>query len=56
VLMIHSFCENATGLPDFLAFFEQMGVGGAGRDMLSAPAPVGGVTLWVGWTNDLCPE
>lgn len=56
VLMIHSFCENATGLPDFLAFFERMGVAGAGRDKLSEPAQVGGVTLWVGWTSDLCPE
>lgn len=55
VLMVHSFCENSTGLPDFLDFFERMGVVGAGRDMLSAPAEVGGVTLWVGWAGDTCP-
>ena len=53
--MVHSFCENATGLPYFLAFFERMGVKGAGRNLLSDPADVGGVTLWAGWTSDLCP-
>ena len=56
VLMVHSFCDNATGLPDFLEFFERMGVDGFGRDLLSEPKQVGGVTLWVGWTSDRCPE
>lgn len=56
VLMVHSFCDQATGLPDFLAFFERMGMRGAGRDRLSAPAGVGGLTLWVGWAGDRCPE
>lgn len=55
VLMVHSFCDDATGLPDFLAFFERMGVSGCGRDALSEPASVGGITLWVGWAGDQCP-
>jgi len=56
VLMIHSFCDNATGLPDFLTFYERMSITGVGRDSLSAPASVGGLTLWIGWASDTCPE
>lgn len=56
VLMVHSFCDGATGLTDFVAFFGRMGVRGCARDNLSEPASVGGVTLWVGWTSDQCPE
>jgi len=55
VLMVHSFCDNATGLSDFLTFYERMGITGVGRDLLSAPASVGGVKLWVGWASDQCP-
>ena len=55
VMMVHSFCENATGQPDFLAFFEQMGVRGSGRDLLSEPKEVGGVSLRIGWASDRCP-
>ncbi len=55
VMMVHSFCENATGLTDFMTFFDRMGVKGAGRDMLSRPVDVGDVTLWIGWTSDACP-
>jgi hypothetical protein len=56
VMMVHSFCANATGLADFLAFFERMGVSGASRDQLSEAAPVRDVTLWAGWASDACPE
>lgn len=56
VLMVHSFCENATGLSDFEAFFARMGVQGAGRDKLSEPVQVAGVELWIGWASDRCPE
>ena len=56
VLMVHSFCEDATGLADFLTFFEQMGVRGAGRDFVSEPKQVGGIELWIGWTSDCCPQ
>ena len=56
VLMVHSFCENATGLPDYVEFFERMGMNGCGRDALSEPAQVGGVTFWAGWTVDDCPQ
>lgn len=55
VMLVHSFCEQATGLIDFLAFFERMGIAGVGRDRLSEPATVGGVKLWVAWASDLCP-
>ena len=56
ILMIHSFCSNATGLADFLAFYERMGISGAERDALSEPAAVGGIALWIGWASDMCPE
>lgn len=56
VLMVHSFCDDATGLSDFLGFFERMGVKGAGRDALSEPATVAEITLWAGWTSDRCPK
>ena len=56
VLMVHSFCENDTGLRDFMAFFETMGVRGCGEDALGGPVPVGEVTLWAGWTGDECPQ
>lgn len=56
VLMVHSFCENATGLGDFTAFFERMGVHGCGKDALGGPVSVGGMSLWVGWTGDECPQ
>jgi hypothetical protein len=55
VLMVHSFCEEATGLSDFLAFFERMGVKGCGRDALSEPAYIGDIVLWAGWASDHCP-
>jgi hypothetical protein len=56
VMMVQSFCENATGLPDFLAFFERMGILGIGKDLLSEPKQVGDADLWIGWTSDRCPE
>ena len=56
VLMVHSFCEDGTGLPDFLEFFERIGLRNCGRDSLSEPVSVGGVTLWAGWTSDECPK
>lgn len=55
VLMVHSFCDNATGLPDFLAFYERMGIKGVGRDLLGGPAQIAAIGLWVGWASDQCP-
>lgn len=55
VLMVHSFCPDATGLADFSAFFERMGVSGVGRDLVGGPVRVGEVHLWVGWAGDECP-
>lgn len=54
VMMVHSFCENATGLTDFVAFFDRMGVRQVGRDVLSEPTDLGEVRLWAGWTSDRC--
>lgn len=56
VLMVHSFCPDATGITDFMSFFERMGISGAGRGSLGDPAEVGGLSLWVGWASDHCPE
>ena len=54
VMMVHSFCAEATSLGDYLAFFERLGASGAGRDKLGGPVGVGDVTLWTGWTSDIC--
>lgn len=56
VMLVHSFCDEATGLADFTAFFERMGIVGTGRDRLSEPAAVGGIKLWIGWARDQCPD
>lgn len=56
VMLVHSFCEDATGLSDFVAFFERMGVGGVGKDRLSEPIMVSGIRLWIGWAGDQCPS
>ncbi len=56
VLMVHSFCENASGLPDFIRFYERMGAQGCGRNALSQPVQVSGTRLWIGWTSDVCPQ
>ena len=55
IMMVQSFCAYATGLDDFLAFFDRIGIKGAGRDVLSSPAWFGGVELRAGWANDVCP-
>ena len=55
-MMVHSFCAEATGLGDYLAFFERLGVSGAGRDRLGSPIRAGGVTLWTGWASNGCTE
>lgn len=55
ILLVHSFCEQATGLADFLAFFQAMGMNGLGRNKMSEPMMVGDIRLWVGWASDSCP-
>ena len=55
ILMVQSFCPNATGLEDFVAFFDRVGMTGVGRDKLSLPKLIGGIELRVGWTSDVCP-
>jgi len=55
VMLVHSFCEDATGLSDCIAFYERMGIGGVARDRLGEPKTIGGIKLWVGWAGDHCP-
>lgn len=56
VLMVHSFCPHASGLSDFKAFYERMGMSGVGRDLLGDSKQVAGLSLWVGWASDQCPD
>lgn len=55
IMMVHSFCENATGLSDFTRFFETIGVEGVGHNRLSKPRKFADTVLWAGWTSDACP-
>lgn len=52
VMIVQSFCSNATGLSDCKAFFDELGMRGLGHDKLVGPKTFDGVELWVGWAND----
>ena len=52
VMIVQSFCSNATGLSDCQVFFETLGMPGLERDKLIGPKSFEGVELWVGWAND----
>lgn len=54
-MLVHSFCPDATGLADYIAFFEAVGVNGVGRDRLGGPVTLGGLEFWTGWVSDKCP-
>jgi len=56
IMLVHSFCGEATGLADYLAFFERMGVSGTGRDRMGGSVRAGGLQLWTGWVGDECPS
>jgi hypothetical protein len=55
VMLVQSFCPDATGLADYVAFFSAIGVRGAGRDQLSSQLNIGRVGFWTGWVSDECP-
>lgn len=52
VMIVQSFCPNATGLSDCQVFFEALGMPGLERDKLIGPKSFDGVELWVGWATD----
>lgn len=54
-MVVHSFCPDATGLADYVAFFETVGVQRVGHDRLGGPVSVGGIDFWAGWVGDECP-
>ena len=56
VMLVHSFCPDATGLADYTAFFDAVGVRGAGRDTLGDSVTLGEIQFWTGWVSDECPE
>lgn len=56
IMLVHSFCGEATGLADYAAFSERMGTNGAGRDRMAGPVRVGELQLWTGWVGDEYPS
>lgn len=56
IVMVQSFCPNATGHADYRAFFTQVGLSGLGVGELSSAKGLGGLTLRAGWAGDDCPS
>jgi hypothetical protein len=56
VMLVHSFCPDATGLSDYVAFFNAVGIYNLRRDQLSEPITLGHIRFWTGWASDDCPE
>jgi hypothetical protein len=56
VLAVQSFCPDATGHEDFLAFCEVIGFTGSKRAKLSGPRHIGDIDLWVGWMGNSVRE
>jgi hypothetical protein len=52
ILLIHSFCPNATGLRDYVEFGRRLGFERLGRDDVSEPRVVGGIELRLAWVSD----
>jgi hypothetical protein len=52
ILLIHSFCPNATGLSDYVQFGRRLGFDGLARDRLSEGQEVGGMQFRLGWISD----
>jgi hypothetical protein len=55
VMLVHSFCPQATGLSDYAEFFSAVGFDETGKDRLAGPLTFGGISLWTGWVADECP-
>jgi hypothetical protein len=52
ILLIHSFCPNATGLSDYSHFGRRLGFEGLDRDRISEPHEIGGTELRLAWVSD----
>lgn len=52
ILLIHSFCPNATGLRDYVQFGQRLGFYNLQRDRISEAHDVGGVELRLAWVCD----
>lgn len=52
VLIVQSFCAQATGFKDCVAFFESIGMPGSAAGELIGARRFGTVDLWVGWASD----
>lgn len=52
ILLVHSFCPNATGLGDYVEFGRRLGFEQLGRDHVSEPREVGGIELQLAWVSD----
>jgi hypothetical protein len=52
VVAVQSFCANATGRTDFVAFCTALGLADQGISYLAGPKHFGGRDLWTGWMSD----
>ena len=52
ILLIHSFCPNATGLDDYVQFGRSLGFERLDRDLLSEARVIGGTELRLAWVSD----
>lgn len=53
VMIVQSFCPNATGLTDFKSFAARLGCAFADRDALSESMQIDRKTFWLGWVSDV---
>src|SRR5262245_41261692 len=56
VLLVHSFCQNRTGLSDFARFAEALGFEKARGNQVIGPRRVQGIALHLGWVADTVPS
>ncbi len=56
VLIVHSFCNLATGFSDFETFMRCLGFLDIEIGRVSGPLSFGDVQLWIGWVADECPS
>lgn len=52
ILLIHSFCPDATGLADFIEFGRKLGFERLGRDHVSEVRHMGGISLQLAWVSE----
>jgi hypothetical protein len=51
-MFVHAFDEAPDSFRDFVEFTAALGVEVSGKDTLTAPKTLGGVTLRLGWAQD----